>query len=113
MNNPNLGVLLRYYRKAAELSVNDVVDIFRTEYNTKLSNKTVYSWENGQNQPSADTLLTLCKMYNITNILQSLGYTGPVEKRPLGLTNNEREIILKYRSNDYFHKSVDKLFEIE
>ena len=112
MNNPNLGILLRYYRKSANLSVNDVVAIFQKEYNTPMSNKTIYSWETSKNQPSADTLLTLCRIYNITNIVEALGYSTGIEKRPLNLTDKERELIMKYRSNDYFHKAVDQLYEI-
>ena len=113
MNNPNLGVLLRYYRKAAHLTVKDVAAKFQNEYNTTLSTKTIYGWEGGQNQPSADTLLTLCKMYNITNIVESLGYAGPIEQTPLILSDEEREIIKKYRSHKVFHAAVSKLMELE
>lgn len=52
MNNPNLGRMLRYYRKANAYSVQQVVDKLKTDYNISISPKTVYGWENSQNQPS-------------------------------------------------------------
>ncbi len=113
MKNPNLGVLLRYHRQSAKLSVNDVVAKFQSEYNISLSNKTVYSWETGRNQPPADTLLTLCKMYNITNIMESLGYAEPADNNTWILSEQERKIIQKYRSHEVFRTAVDKLAELE
>ena len=112
MNNPNLGVMLRYYRQAADLSVQQVVDKLQNDYNIKLSPKTVYGWETNQNQPSADTLLTLCKMYNVTNLLESLGYNGPEEQMPLILTKEERELVLNYRTHKQYHNSIRKLLDM-
>lgn len=120
MKNPNLGVLLRYYRKGAKLSVNDVVEKLKTEYNTTITNKAVYSWETGQNQPPADTLLRLCKMYHIDNIMVSLGYADSEDtaeatkmEHTFQLSKDEQELIEKYRSHDIFRTAVDKLLELE
>lgn len=113
MNNPNLGRMLRYYRKARGYSVQQLVDILEKEYNISLSPKTVYGWENSQNQPSADTLLVLCKIYNINRILDSLGYEGEPEQVPLILSPEEREIIIKYRSRKYCNSAIRKLLDIE
>ena len=113
MNNPNLGRMLRYYRKARNLSVNQVVEKLRTDYDISISPKTVYGWENSQNQPSADTLLVLCKMYRISNIQDSLGYEGVPEQAPLILTAEERELVLKYRTHKYFNSAIRKLLDIE
>lgn len=113
MNNPNLGRMLRYYRRARNLSVNQVVENLREEYDLSISPKTVYGWETSQNQPSADTFLVLCKMYQVSNILESLGYEGSPEEAPLVLTDEERELILKYRSKKYFHSAIRKLLDID
>lgn len=113
MNNPNLGRMLRYYRKANSFSVQQVVNKLKNEYEISLSPKTIYGWENGQNQPSADNLLVLCKMYKINNILDSLGYEGSPEQAPLILTPEEKEIIIKYRSRKYFNSAIRKLLDIE
>lgn len=113
MNNPNLGRMLRYYRKANSYSVQQVVTKLKDEYDMIISPKTIYGWENSQNQPSADTLLVLCKMYKINNILDSLGYEGTPEQSPLILTPEERELIIKYRSRKYFNSAIRKLLDIE
>ena len=113
MNNPNLGRMLRYYRKARNLSVKQVVENLKEEYDMSISPKTVYGWETSQNQPSADTFLVLCKMYQVNDILESLGYDGAPEQAPLVLTDEERELILKYRSKKYFHSAIRKLLDID
>ncbi|MBR1864917.1 MAG: helix-turn-helix transcriptional regulator [Lachnospiraceae bacterium] len=113
MKNTNLGRMLRYYRKANMYSVKQVVEKLSREYDTNISPKTLYSWENSQNQPSADLLLMLCRIYKINNILEALGYDGAPEQAPLILTPEEREIILKYRSRKYFNSAIRKLLDIE
>ena len=112
MKNTNLGRMLRYYRKANLYSVNYVVDRLKIDYDITVSPKTIYGWENSQNQPSADLLLMLCKIYKINNILESLGYEGVPEQAPLILTPEEREIIIKYRSRKYFNSAIRKLLDI-
>lgn len=113
MKNPNLGRMLRYYRIAKHYSVQQVVDKLKNSYDITISPKSIYSWENGQTQPYADTLLVLCKIYNINNILDSLGYEGKPEDAPLILTPEERELVLKYRTHKYFNSAIRKLLDIE
>ncbi len=113
MNHPHIGEVLRDYRKKNHLSVTQVVDILSRKYNMHISPKTLYSWENGKNQPSADSLITLCKLYNITNILKTLGYQNEKEPVPLILSEEEREIIIKYRSRNYCNSAIRKLLDIE
>ena len=112
MNNPNLGRMLRYYRKARNLSVNQVVENLKEEHGMSISPKTVYGWENSQNQPSADTFLVLCKMYRVNNILESAGYEGTPEQAPLVLNEEERELIIKYRSKKHYHSAIRKLLDM-
>lgn len=112
MKHTNLGSALRYYRKANHYTVQQIVDKLQEEYKVTLSTKTIYSWENNQNQPSADNLLILCKIYKITNILEALGYEGIPEQMPLILSDEEREIILKYRTRKYCNSAIRKLLDI-
>lgn len=113
MKNPNLGRMLRYHRKANRYSVQDVIDTLKEDYDISISPKTLYGWENCQNQPSADTLLVLCKIYRINNILEALGYGITPEQAPLVLSQEEREIILKYRSRKYYNSAIRKLLDID
>ena len=112
MTNHELGKHLRECRKNCHYSVKYVAECLYKDYNTKFSTKTIYSWENGQNQPSADTLLILCKIYGVTNILETLGYENPGNETPFLLSQDEKELILKYRSHKYFNEVVKKLMEI-
>ena len=50
------------------LSVRDVTELLE-EKSLKVAEKTVYGWESSATQPDADTLLLLCDIYNIDNIL--------------------------------------------
>lgn len=113
MNNPNLGRMLRYYRKSCNYSVQQVVNQLKSDYSVSISPKTIYGWENSQNQPSADMLLILCKMYRINNILESLGYEGSLEQAPLILSTEERELIIKYRTHKSYQSAICKLLDIE
>lgn len=68
MKNANIAKVLKEYRKQNQLSVNDVV-VCLSEKDLNVSPKTIYGWESGQSQPDADTLMLLCEIYNITDIL--------------------------------------------
>ena len=80
MRDKSIGRTLRYYRKAAQLSIADVIEIFQTEYDIHYTNKAIYGWESGHTQPSADTFLTLCKIYDIHNIIESMNYACKTDK---------------------------------
>lgn len=113
MRDKSIGRTLRYYRKAAQLSIADVIEIFQTEYDIHYTNKAIYGWESGHTQPSADTFLTLCKIYDIHNIIESMNYACKSDKGPLILTENEERIILQYRENKKLRPAINKLFDIE
>jgi len=113
MKNQNLGKMLRYYRKARQYSIQQVIEALEKEYSISISPKTLYSWENSQNQPSADLLLMLCKLYNINNILETLGYDGDSENMPLILNPEETKLIRKYRARKRFQPAIRKLLDIE
>lgn len=76
------------------------------ERNYNVADKTVYGWEGGQSQPSADILLTLCEIYNIPNILSAFGYK---ESDDLQLSSQERALIKSYRAHPELQEAVNIL----
>ena len=79
------------------------------EKSLKVAEKTVYGWESSATQPDADTLLLLCDIYNIDNILGTFGYT---DEEPINLTKHEHHLIEQYRKHPEIQDAVDKLLDI-
>ena len=75
------------------------------------SGKAVNAWENNRGQPNIESLMRLCEIYKVDNILAefSMNYSH-VE---LDLTMHEKELIMAYRSNPTMQIAVDKLLDIE
>lgn len=108
MKNDNIPKILKEYRRKNHLSVDDVV-IRLEEKDTKVAKKTIYGWESGQSQPSADKLLLLCEIYNITDILGTFGYTTSSD---IVLTKGEEALIKSYRNHPQMQAAVNKLLEL-
>lgn len=109
MKNPNISKVLKAYRKLNNFSVNDLV-IRLEDHNLPVAPKTIYGWESGQTQPDADTLLILCKIYNIDNILGTFGYNDSMDN--MFLSEEERKLILRYRDCPEMQNAVKKLLEM-
>ena len=105
MRNQNIAKVLKEYRKQNHLSVNDV-SILLEERSFTAAPKTIYGWESGQANPSADILLTLCDLYNITDILEAFGYDS---NENFHVTPEERTIIEAYRAHPEMHEAVSVL----
>lgn len=110
MKNPKIAMYLKYYRKYNGLSVAEVSEILR-KHNVTAAVKTIYGWENGQSQPDADTFMLLCEIYNIDNILETFGYTDSAPE-PLLLTDDEKKLIMSYRSHPEMHEAIGKLLDM-
>mgnify|MGYP000389766734 FL=1 len=109
MKNPNIAKVLKEYRKQNHYSVEDVV--FKLEeQNLPFATKTIYGWESGQTQPDADTLMYLCKLYEIKDVLGTFGYKTAKDK--MILTEHEEALILAYRSKEIYRKAIDKLLDL-
>ena len=67
MRNQNIAKVLKEYRKRNHLSVNDV-SILLEDRSFTAAPKTIYGWESGQANPSADILLTLCDLYSVCSL---------------------------------------------
>ncbi len=110
MKNPNISRVLKAYRKLNHYSVSDIVLKLKS-YNLPVAPKTVYGWESGQTQPDADTLLVLCKIYHIDNILGTFGYTDSMDG--LALSEEERKLIIHYRLHPEMQKAVKRLLDMD
>ena len=108
MKNEKISEVLKNYRKLNKLSVRDV-SVLLKEKSLNVAEKTIYGWESGQTQPNADTLLMLCEIYNIENILNTFGYTN---KEPLNLTKHEEKLIKQYRKHPEIQGAVNKLLDV-
>ena len=98
MRNEYIPKVLKEYRKKNKYTVNDV-SIMLHERSLDVAPKTIYGWESGQANPSADMLLTLCEMYNITDILAAFGFS---DNGDFHVTNHEQALIESYRHNIVF-----------
>lgn len=108
MKNENIAKVLKEYRKQNNLSVKEVSKRLN-EKSLVVAEKTIYGWESGQSQPDADTLLILCDIYNINDILGTFGYT---EKSNFAITKSEQNLILRYREHPELQNAVKKLLDI-
>lgn len=114
MKNPNIAAMLKYYRKLNKLSVNEVSDILKNHH-TEAAPKTIYGWESGRTQPDADTLMFLCELYHIDNVLETFGYQekSVLNNSILSLTEKEKQLILQYRKNIEMQPAIDKLLQLD
>ena len=111
MKNPNIALVLKKYRKLRNFTVQQVADVL-AEYGYHFAPKTIYGWENGATQPDADTLMFLCELYEINDVLSVFGYKEPAEEA-LILTSLEKELIKKFRSKLEMRSAVMKLLDIK
>ena len=109
MRNEYISKALKEYRKKNHYSVNDV-SLMLGERSMEVAPKTIYGWESGQSQPSADILLTLCEIYHIPDILSAFGY-GNNNAKLLQLTSHECELIASYRSHPELQEAVNILLD--
>lgn len=109
MRNEYIPRVLKEYRKRNHLTVNDV-SLMLHERSIEVAPKTIYGWESGQANPSADMLLTLCEMYNITDILAVFGYKE--DDSYFHVTPSERALIESYRKHPELQKAVNKLLDL-
>ena len=112
MKNSNIAKMLKEKRKENKLSVNQVSDLL-CEHHAPVAAKTIYGWESGHTQPDAATLLLLCDLYGIDNILETFGYTSPEDELPKPiLTQFECHLIRSYREHPEMHDAIHKLLEM-
>lgn len=94
-----IGSVLRESRLNAKMSVDQVSKIL-TAQGYKASQKTVYSWENGNSRPDIEILMKLCDIYGIKDILRTFGYNGYKEDGSIQLNMRESDLVETYRALD-------------
>jgi len=97
----NIGSTLREKRIESGITVKEISKQL-CDKGYKASEKTIYSWENGNSHPNPDALLELCKAYGIQDILPAFGYDGYNEDGSIHLNIKEQELIEQYRNLDLF-----------
>ncbi len=108
MRNEHIPRVLKEYRKRNHYSVSDVSILLR-DRSVDVAPKTIYGWESGQASPSADMLLTLCEIYNITDILSAFGYS---DTEDFCVTRSERILIEAYRKHPDMQPAIHKLLDL-
>ena len=73
MSRFSIANILKSKRKDAGLSVEAVRDKLNA-YGIELSNNSLYNYESGYRQPDVDTLMALCEIYEINDVLCTFGY---------------------------------------
>ncbi len=111
MNNNSIGQVLRYYRKLNKLSVEEVSK-FLEKNNYPAATKTIYGWENNHTQPNAETLMLLCNLYKIPNILEAFGYEDNNNRTNIILTEHEELLVIRYREHPDLQKAIDLILQI-
>lgn len=96
----NFADTLKEMRIKAGYSQKEVYEMFN------IRQSTFSAWETGRAEPSADMLLKLCQLYNISDILGAFGFDGYNEDGSIRLNINEIDIIEKYRSLDPHGKEM-------
>ena len=91
---------LRNARISNNLKQSDVAALLNVKKNT------ISNWENGKSNPDIDSLIELCKIYNIScsSVLEE-SYPSQVV-HSLSVTGLEKEIIIAYRKADEIGKAV-------
>ena len=110
MKNPKIALVLKQYRKHRNLTVQQVADTLAA-HGYHVAPKTIYGWENGATQPDADTLMFLCELYEIKDILSSFGYRE-APKNLFTLNSLEKELIQNFRSHPNMQEAVLKLLDV-
>ena len=109
----SIGETLKKCRLNAGKSVKEISDLLISK-GFKASEKTIYSWESGNSQPSPDAFLIMCKAYNLSDILRTFGYTNTSASDVKPVSTNNHEFIKKYRELDTHGKDmVDTVLQRE
>lgn len=113
MKDNNFAQRLRFYRKKCGMSVEDVADALK-KADRSFSQKSIYSWETGTTCPTADTLMCLCEIYRIDDVLEAFGYENRSMENDLRqtLTKQDLDLVSAYRSHEELQPAVNKLLDL-
>ena len=107
MSKESIGYTLKKYR---ELNNITVIDISKK---LNKSVKTIYAWEHGRGQPDIETLIKLCRIYNI-NDFEVFAETPVTNKNKTHISVDDKKLLTKYHTLDTYGKeAVDSILNIE
>lgn len=73
MSRSSIANILKQKRKDSGLTVEAVCEALNF-YGIELSKNALYNYESGYRQPDADTLMALCDIYQVEDVLHTFGY---------------------------------------
>lgn len=97
-----IGARIRKYREMCGLSQKELAQ------KIGVSNSRVSNWEQGINRPDADILADICKALNV-----SPSELLDVRLSPDDLNEQERKVIMAYRTKPDLQKAVNILLGLE
>lgn len=97
-----IGARIRKYREMCGLSQKELAQ------KIGVSNSRVSNWEQGINRPDADILADICKALNV-----SPSVLLDVRLSPDDLNEQERKVIMAYRTKPDLQKAVNILLGLE
>lgn len=97
-----IGARIRKYREICGLSQKELAQ------KIGVSNSRVSNWEQGINRPDADILADICKALNV-----SPSELLDVRLSPDDLNEQERKVIMAYRTKPDLQKAVNILLGLE
>lgn len=101
---PNdIGKTLKQNRNKAGISVKEISDLL-TNKGFKASESTIYSWENGNSQPTPSALLIMCKAYGISDVLGTFGYDSEESN-----TTEPTTIAAHFDGDEYTEDELDEI----
>jgi len=97
-----IGMRIRKYREKSGLSQKELAE------KINVSNSRISNWEQGINRPDADILADLCRALNV-----SPSELLDVRLAPEDLNEQERKVIMAYRTKTDLQNAVDILLGID
>lgn len=110
MKNPKIALMLKQYRKRSNLTVQQVSELLAAN-GYQVAPKTIYGWESGATQPDADTLMFLCELYDLKDVLSVFGYRKNQDNTQI-LNSFEKDLITNFRNHPEMQNAVLKLLDI-
>lgn len=111
MNPKSIGSVLKYYRKLRNISVKDVSE-YLNENHAKVCIKTIYGWENNHTEPDIHTLILLCRLYQIDDMMQAFGCGTAASPCEINPTAHELDLIRRYRCCPDLQPAIDKILDL-
>lgn len=97
-----IGNRIRYFRELRSLNQKELA------VRIGVSNSRISNWEQGINRPDADMLVLLCQALEV-----SADELLDMNTSNMRLTEDERQVIIKYRDKPDLHPAVHLLLGIE